>query len=908
MSQSEADLPTRGAPNEITEGSSEEVDTKELNAASEDHPLVQHTGLTGSMARQMDTDTIHEYLADLIYDQNSAVIREYRQNAETACLRASKLLIRKHPDYGPEWLGREIWVNEDGETVAEDDDRQSVLAEHDVESQNLRKIVVPKKHRTIINKARDLGYDPTIEITVNRDERMVIIQDNGIGMTSEEIDKAFNTTGLSGVRNEDDTGGKFGMGALTFANFTGYDGGMEVITRTRRDDAPEYDREGIRFYTYLGGIDPMDADQIPDGFRGTRFEIPVKKDVSISNIQDWVEKYSKFCSVPVLYQEKSSGSRTGLTKEEYGGTDFIEAHDNPPVVIDRPGEFTAIAGPNITTSRSTCKTALVSMPIEKNVVTSIKSLWNAKVQIHGEQGRIISGPNRGEFYDEVDTHSDDIKQPEPTADRDRLQDDSSTKDFIHYINARLKERELEVVADVAEKIEEADHPADVPANDGEDWEVFRKAVEYHGPFKVLERESTFADFVNDRDEFPDFDDETITQLFSLFSEVSHARSSRDTNKSERKDIEVGELLADNPRENIYMAASTSGKFTDRARVVYNTHGKSQSAVIVVDGRAHYSRFEKLGFSYLKNVPKTRSDEHDYDVPKEVHDRNTGSTKGKSEDVDKRIINIHQSNRKQSVDTKKPIGKVRELLEDNDDSEITLFPTHLDENLTDNYELTKWVNIASCSKTEYEALEDLDNVFTYDELMERARNVQIETEFGQVTVDELRDDDYTTLLVFASSGDIEKITNDDPVRERMREMWFKDRKSTVYKTASMNFDERRVAVVNDEQLRKIAPAIAEWGSINMTDLLGLRPGTSPNFSTDIRFKGLDRDASLYYCRAQTPDWDENGVGESLLKGNRAHHRRSILFGLHDAGVDPDEYDPDELRELIGNAEFEGVDDA
>jgi len=897
----------------ITSAATGEIDTKELEVADESHPLAQETGKTGSIQRKMDEEAIHEYLADLIYDSNSAFVREFLQNSETACIRAAKVLLAHHDDYGEEWLTVTKWVNaETGDTIASDAGatRQAILAEYEVADENLRRIEVPRSLSEVVEAARDVGYDPTIEVDVHREERKIVWRDNGIGMTAHEADKAYNTTGLSGVRDDSETGGKMGMGALTFKNMTGKDGEMIAYTGTRRPDADGHNAEPFAFAAYLGGMDPL-PNEVPDDFRGSRFEIPVQDSVELGQFQDWMESYSQMLRVPVLYKEHREGRTT--VEEEYGGTTLLERYDDPPVQIHRPGEFSVVAGPDVrSVYGSEPDTFLVSMKIDRNTGQRVNSFWNAVVQIHDEQGKVVSGPHRGMRRDEVETlHDNDVITPEPTADRDRLQKDSYAKEFFNYVSSEVKAEEMEAVGEVAEEMYEADNPWETIKGDTDSWNLFRKMVDYHGPYNVLESKRKFTDFVNDRDVFPDYDDDTLEQIYSLFREIEHADEDRwgniPTKKSDRDEKKLGSLLAEHDASQVYMAASTSGAFVDRYKVVDNTH--DDGTVIVVGSTAKYDPYQqKFGFSLLKEVPRTQSDEHDFDVPDDVHESNvrkptTDGGNDSPETVEERTLKIRCDSANKSIDKRLTIEEVHERLEGKRGNlgghqRLVLFSRGgSGENISDNYDVQKFAAISAATKAEQEALLDLSNVMMFEEFVEWSESTVIATEDGPMTPHELLEDDRMVVLAYADGRERKFLLKDDDEKARLREFYAKDARDQLY-WGSDDKKDTLLAVADNATLKRAEYAFHSHTSlVSNEDVLGLRLSTSRyRGKVPFSWKRLSGDRSLYQQKAATPEWDNDSDVYDLMPSSRGGVIESLLFGLHDAGIIPTEASEEALRQM------------
>jgi hypothetical protein len=897
-------------------------EVKKIDTVDEDHPLVEETG---DSALKTETESgAGEFLSDFIYEHDSAWVREWLQNHETACVRAAKYLIKASDEYNDGWLTHSMWVEEEtGETVIDYDEPQAILAEYDGEAKTLREIEVNRPIGEVLEAARNLGYDPTIVWDVYLDERKIVTEDNGIGMTPYEFDQAFNTIFSSGAALDSETGGMFGVGSESVALVHGKNGGAEIVTSSRRTTSDGNGYEGFKAYSYLGGANALPGD-VPESFRGTKFNIPVQKDFNLHKLQEWVEEYSEKLRVPLLYREHDAGNTP--VEEEYEATVFTEDYGEPPVVIERPGEFSVVAGPDVYNDsfRSDDNdTFLVSMPIDRNTRASIYTFWDVVIQIHDEQGLIVAGPHRGEYREDVgDIQDNDVVLPEPTGDRDRLQRDSESKDFFYYVQDEVKSRELEKVSDVAERMKEADHPGDVIRDNKNDWTLFKKMVKYHGHHRIFESRAKLKSFVNDRDEFPDFDKQKIHEIYSLFEKVSHCykgagRSSKKSNRSEKM---LGEILAKKNPDTVYMAASTGGNFTQRFKVIENTYDSPE--VIVIGSAAKYDKYQKqYGFRILKNVPLTDGDEddHDYDVPDDIHDRNVKTSTdntGKAEEVKERVLKIRNDGTNSSIDFRPTIEDAQERLENggtfgNHKEKLIVFPRSADENISDHYDLADYVAIVSVSSKEYDELSGYDNVFTFEEYKEWSRSALIATEDGAMTPEELVEDDRMVVMAYRDkhgNRDVLKLLSDD--YEELRNRYLDDIRDQYGYYYDDDYDVGRGKLPPESERPDTLFAVtdsvvlnrAEWAFDHMAftpkSMVCLKLNRRRyGYNNPAEWKTLNKTTKKYRLMVDTPKWDNSSDIYEIFPSDHSSRKAQMYLGFHDRGVDPTDFEPEELRDLI-----------
>jgi len=922
-------LPDTTEPNRIEEAEGN-VGTADFEMES-GGAIEEHTGETGFVEREVSSnERLTEMLSDMIYDSDEAWAREHQQNHETACIRKCRFLLRNHPDYGADSLTQTMWVHaETGETVTNDDDPQKVLQEWaETDMGDLKKIEVPQPLSAVVEAARDIGYDPTITYDLYRDGREIVTEDNGIGMTGREVVEAYNTTLNSGAIVDGDTGGRMGMGALTFGNITGKQGGMNVLTRSVNPETPK-DASGIHFYAKLGGV--KELDETPDGFdpeefTGTRFTIPIQDSINIDNIQDWVAKYSEMLRVPVLYREHENGRV--IEKEEYGGTDIAEYHNNPPIQVDRPGEFSIVAGPDVASSYKAPNTWLVSMRIDRNTGHNVKSLWNTAIQIHDEQRRIVHGPHRGLYFKDgmvvadpsddpreeaiAEVHEDDIVLPEPTGDRDRLQKDSQAKQFFQYLTKLMEAEEEKQAGVFAEKMEEAEHPA-IAVNDNQDeWVVFYRMVDYHGPYSM--DVDNITDYLQDSDYLPDWDDGMCAKVAKLFEEVDYAvPDSHDPSKKKRRSEKLlGNILAKADLDETFMAASSGGNFTDQYQVVNDTY--DNAAVIVLGSASEYDFYEKhFGFGYLKEVPLEQSDEHDFDVSDSIHKRHTKTVKtdeggdGSNSSLEQSTLKIRSNSQNKKIDHRWTIERINGRIEAGNPIDghnfFVVFPRGADyENISDHYSMQRFAAITSVTTDEYDALIDSPRVMTYEEFTEWSENTVIATAGGPLTVGEMANHNKKIVLFYATSKKQKRLLQDDDTTIRLRNLYAKKALSLSY---SFNEDDEfTVGVIDSRTFERAAYAFrSHLLNIDSGEMLTVRFSTK---RIPIRFPGSETKISGSTRRelkqkAETPKWDNESGVYDWMESYNSGGINEILLALHDAGIDPTDegVDLEELRSNVTN---------
>ena len=188
------------------------------------------------------------------------------------------------------------------------------------------------KHLTAIGEAKVDYGNPQIEIKIDKEGKKIHIADQGLGMTSEEVEKYINQVAFSGAEEfldkykeaGKDTGiiGHFGLGfysAFMVAHT------VEIITKSFKDEpAAHWTCDGSPNFT-LEAADKKD--------RGTEIILHVAEDslefLEESKISGLLNKYNKFMPVPIVFGTKTETlPKPEGAKEE----DSAPTHEVPNII------------------------------------------------------------------------------------------------------------------------------------------------------------------------------------------------------------------------------------------------------------------------------------------------------------------------------------------------------------------------------------------------------------------------------------------------------------------------------------------------------------------------------------------------------------------------------------------------
>lgn len=191
------------------------------------------------------------------------------------------------------------------------------------------------KHLINIGEAKGEYGNPIIEIKIDKEGKKIHIIDQGIGMTSEEVEKYINQIAFSGAEeflekykdSAKDAGiiGHFGLGFYS-AFMVARE--VEIITKSHKDEpAVHWVCDGSPEFNLL----PSTKND-----RGTEIILHIAEDseefLEESRIQTLLNKYNKFMPVPIKFGTKTETITVGEgedAKEESKEVDNIINNPNP---------------------------------------------------------------------------------------------------------------------------------------------------------------------------------------------------------------------------------------------------------------------------------------------------------------------------------------------------------------------------------------------------------------------------------------------------------------------------------------------------------------------------------------------------------------------------------------------------
>jgi molecular chaperone HtpG len=191
------------------------------------------------------------------------------------------------------------------------------------------------KHLTSIGEAKVEYGNPIIEVKIDKEEKKIHIIDQGLGMTSEEVEKYINQVAFSGAEeflekykdSAKDSGiiGHFGLGFYSAFMVAEK---VEIITKSYQDEpAAHWTCDGSPEFTLV----PSDKTT-----RGSEIILHIAEDsvefLEDHKIKELLTKYNKFMPIPIKFGTKQEA----LPKPEDAPEDYKTEFKEVDNIINNP--------------------------------------------------------------------------------------------------------------------------------------------------------------------------------------------------------------------------------------------------------------------------------------------------------------------------------------------------------------------------------------------------------------------------------------------------------------------------------------------------------------------------------------------------------------------------------------------
>jgi molecular chaperone HtpG len=183
----------------------------------------------------------------------------------------------------------------------------------------------------------DLG-ELRIDVSLDAKEKTITIEDRGVGMTKEEVDKYLNQVAFSGAEEfltkykDASIIGHFGLGFYSAFMVAAK---VEVLTQSFQEDAPTV-------YWSCDGSPEFELYEVEKKQRGTKIILHVNEEsaefLDTHKLKGILEKFCKFLPIPIYFNDVNAEPEKPKEGEEAAAEKSI--NNTNPIWVKKPSELT----------------------------------------------------------------------------------------------------------------------------------------------------------------------------------------------------------------------------------------------------------------------------------------------------------------------------------------------------------------------------------------------------------------------------------------------------------------------------------------------------------------------------------------------------------------------------------------
>ncbi len=183
----------------------------------------------------------------------------------------------------------------------------------------------------------DLG-ELRIDVSLDAKEKTITIEDRGVGMTKEEVDKYLNQVAFSGAEEfltkykDASIIGHFGLGFYSAFMVAAK---VEVLTQSFQEDAPTV-------YWSCDGSPEFELYEVEKKQRGTKIILHVNEEsadfLDAHKLKGILEKFCKFLPIPIYFKDVNAEPEKPNEGEEAAAEKTI--NNTNPIWVKKPSELT----------------------------------------------------------------------------------------------------------------------------------------------------------------------------------------------------------------------------------------------------------------------------------------------------------------------------------------------------------------------------------------------------------------------------------------------------------------------------------------------------------------------------------------------------------------------------------------
>ncbi|MCZ2222427.1 MAG: molecular chaperone HtpG [Chitinophagales bacterium] len=214
--------------------------------------------------------------------------------------------------------------------------KKFLYSEHDIFLRELisNAIDASQKLKTLssIGEAKGELGDLRIDVTLNAKEKTLTIEDRGVGMTKEEVDKYLNQVAFSGAEEflqkykDASIIGHFGLGFYSAFMVAEK---VEVLTQS-------YNTDAATVYWSCDGSPEFELYEVEKKQRGTKIILHINEEnkefLEAHKIKEVLNKFCKFLPIPIYFND--------VAEEKKKDTEEKSINNTNPIWVRKPSDLT----------------------------------------------------------------------------------------------------------------------------------------------------------------------------------------------------------------------------------------------------------------------------------------------------------------------------------------------------------------------------------------------------------------------------------------------------------------------------------------------------------------------------------------------------------------------------------------
>lgn len=515
---------------------------------------------------------------------------------------------------------------------------------------------------TGIYKASDNDYididEGNIEVILEDNE--LTIEDNGIGMSSDNIRNVLSEMGVTDSRHKGNWIGYFGVGFFSVFRLSG---GKDIAFETKSRKTGEE----IRVETDLYNMEMMVFDEDDDYYgeidKGTKIVIDLKDSITEEDISSWLEETFKKSRIEITYKNKNKDKIETIGGSIKKGVDNLEKTRN---IYYNSELFEFVISDDIPEDEFYLLDTKIKQGTSihyKKKISFFERDYSIRFRLKTETPIVISGKNKGkkvinsenyEILEDTDDYirrsdllNEDITTPKPTDTRD---DFTKNNEFWEWLSFFISNQLIKNYKEEYQDIKELEDLCELPEEEINDilridsYKYFK--VTHNNINKELSYYTKNLEYINNDPLIWEILSEINIEDRKIIEELTSKRMNiyeyiRTDNKVS---ISLSKLLAQYSNDvDVYVGASISESKREAVHKMDNTKLFSVPTELYdISERLGYTKTKDLNKQEIKNagVSTDKTKKYDYTIYPYTRTKSEGSLKNMIEKEDSDFLIFH----------------------------------------------------------------------------------------------------------------------------------------------------------------------------------------------------------------------------------------------------------------------------